>query len=317
LNKEFIDIQKNAVMLGNISIPSVYIVILNWNGINDTIECIKSLRKINFNNYKIIVVDNASEENEGDLIKNTFPEIVLIKSSENLGFSGGNNIGIKYAIERDCDLVLLLNNDTIVEKDFLDKLVSHIQPEDIAITVPKINYFDDRNKIWYSGGYVSKIKGSAFTLGEGKMSRQCYKENKEVSFATGCCLLIKSDLFKKIGFLDENYFLYLEDADFCIRTISAGYKILYVADSQIYHKVNQSSKKGNGTIPLYYNTRNRLFLMKKYYNHIFLIPFLYVTSSFIIKSFIWILKKDLNKAKAVTRGIRDFLKNKMGKTEFT
>ena len=171
--------------------PSVYIIILNWNGYNDTLECISSVDKIDYKNHKVILIDNGSDTNEIDNILIHFPNIKIIKSKENLGFSGGNNLGIEHSIKEGAEYLLLLNNDTIVEPDFLNFLVENARKDDkIGMAVPKINYYSNRNIIWYAGGYVSKIRGSGFTTGEGNIDIK-YSKNRFVSFATGCCLFNK------------------------------------------------------------------------------------------------------------------------------
>lgn len=293
--------------------PSVFIIIVNWNGYRDTLECVESLYKINYKNYKVILIDNGSDTNEIDAITDKFPSTVLIKSNANLGFSGGNNLGIEFSIQSGAEYVLLLNNDTIVEVDFLNHLVGNIiQNDKVVIAVPKINYHSNPQTIWYGGGFISKIRGSGFTLGEGKFEGS-YNKNKFVTFATGCCLLIETRVIKQIGTLDESYFLYLEDVDYCLRVISAGYKILYVADSKIYHKVSVSTKKNNALLPLYYVTRNRFYLTKKSLSYYFYLTFPTILIIFIIKSLYWALTGQTEKIKIVKKAIDDFLKKKMGK----
>lgn len=293
--------------------PSVYIIIVNWNGYNDTFECLNSIVKINYANYRIVVVDNGSDTNEIDGIEKNFPKIKLIKNSQNLGFSGGNNLGIEFSIKEGADFVLLLNNDTIVEPDFLNHLVDNIlKDEKIGIAVPKINYYSNPNMIWYAGGFISKLRGSGFTIGEGKFENR-YTKNKYVTFATGCCLLIETTAIKQIGAMDESYFLYLEDVDYCLRAISAGYKILFVADSKIYHKVSGSTTRNNALLPLYYVTRNRLYLTRKFLNYYFYLTFSIILIIFSIKSCYWALIGESEKIKMVKKAIDDFLNKKMGK----
>lgn len=293
--------------------PIVYIIIVNWNGYEDTIECIKSLEKIDYNNYRIVVVDNGSNTNEIDNVAKNFPEVHLIKNEVNLGFSGGNNIGMEYAVKEYADFVLLLNNDTVVEKDFLNQLVENtIENEKIGIAVPKINYYSNRDVIWYAGGYINKLRGSGFTSGVGELDSK-YLVNKYVTFATGCCLLIKIDVIKQIGPMDEKYFLYLEDVDYCLRTLDTGYKILFVAKSKIYHKESISTKKNNAFRPLYYVTRNRLYFVSKFYKKYIYITFTTLAVIFLLKSFMWLITGQRNKIRVVQKSFTDFIYNNMGK----
>lgn len=293
--------------------PSVYIIILNWNGYKDTYECLNSVFKINYNNYKVILVDNDSCKNEADELYKSFPQIEMVKSQRNLGFSGGNNLGIKYAQKYNPDYFLLLNNDTIVEPDFLSHLQENISSNEvIGICVPKIIYYTNPQIVWYAGGYFSKLRGSGFTIGEGK-NRNLYTKNKFVTFATGCCLLIKAKIFDEVGLMDENYFLYNEDMDYCIRCSNAGYKILFVANSVIYHKVSKSTKRSNNLLPLYYVTRNRLYLTKKILTKYFFLSFFIIFFTFFIKSLYWILTGEIKKVKIIKKAFIDFFHSKMGK----
>ncbi len=294
--------------------PSVNVIILNWNGYSDTVELIESLFKISYDNFKIIVVDNNSEYDDVNLLtKNYGDKIHIITLKDNLGFTGGNNVGIQYALEAKADFILLLNNDTVVEPDFLNYLVYEmLEDNDVGMTVPKINYYDNPDLVWYAGGYISKIRSSGFTIGERDFSEN-HIENKYVTFATGCCLLIKSAIIKDINLLDENYFLYLEDVDYCMRCSMAGYKILLVAKSKIYHKVSISAKKENNLLPLYYVTRNRFYFLKKFYPRLFYLSFSIIILIFFVKCCFWFLQGERDKISVVKISIKDFILKRMGK----
>lgn len=298
-------------MIKNKKQPRVYIIILNWNNHEDTIELIQSLKKISYNNYKIIVIDNnSSEKDVVNLFENSKEEIQLIINKENLGFSGGNNIGIKLSIEEGADFILLLNNDTIVNTNFLDLLVEKFEHNNqIGIVAPQINFYDNPKKIWSGGGKISKIRGSGFIYSNSDQ----IKNSKEIDFVSGCCMLIKKDVFQKIGLFDENYFLYIEDTDFCYRVIKNGYKICFTPESQIYHKVFGSTKKSYSALPLYYSTRNRLYFARKNFPGLFPLTLLYISITMFFKCLIWLFKGELNKINSVKKGFRDFLAKKMGK----
>jgi len=293
---------------------SVYIILLNWNGLNDTNECLQSLKKITYDNFEVVVVDNNSSGNDVNILKEEFGGFThkIIVNDSNLGFSGGNNVGIKYAIENGADYILLLNNDTIVEPDFLDNLVSHVNiNSSVGILTPVIKHYNNRSKIWAAGGKLSKLRGSGFA------STEIGKSNapSEVNFASGCALLIKREVFDKVGFLDENYFLYLEDTDFCYRTIKSGYKILLVPSSVIYHKINASTKENVSRLPLYYVTRNRLYFSNKNLGAWKFISITYIFFVSFLKLAIWTLANKRNKVNAIKRGLRDFINRRMGKLD--
>ncbi len=293
--------------------PTVHIVILNWNGLSDTLQCLESLQKIEQKNFQIVVVDNASNSDAGQLSK--LDSIKFIGLSENLGFSGGNNVGIRYAIENGAEYIMLLNNDTVVKPDFLSILIDSSVKKKAMVLTPLINYFDDKDQIWYAGGFISKLRGSAVSL----TKRDNHKKNtveEFVEFASGCCMLFHKDVIKKVGYWDENYFLYLEDADFSKRCRDAGFKILLNPSSQIYHKVNASTSSGNSSIPLYYMTRNRLYFTQKFFPKYLSLVKIYLLITMFGKSIWWVLNRRKENLKIVLKAFSDFDKNKMGKGKF-
>jgi GT2 family glycosyltransferase len=290
--------------------PFVNIIILNWNGFQDTAACINSLMKISYNNYKIIVVDNASDNDAQKLQKEFGDTIHLIRNEINLGFSGGNNSGIEYALKQKPEFILLINNDTVVENNFLDELLITANSfSNAGIIGPVIGYFNNREKIWSADGKISKIRSSGF-IKKINMDINSIKFDKNCTFLSGCCMLIKRDVFEKIGMLDENYFLYLEDSDFCWRTLKAGYKIFLSAKSRIYHKVNISTKRDNPLLPLYYTTRNRLYFAKKNLGNWFYAFYPYLIISMAIKNLL--PNNRVEKKVFVKKALKDFKDYKMG-----
>ena len=244
----------------------VSIILVNYNGFKDTVECINSLRHIDYINYDIIVVDNDSEE-DYELLSDRYAgsnDITIISSGSNLGFSGGNNIGISYARNQGAEYILLLNNDTLVETDFLTDMVSTAQQFNnrCAIT-SKIMYAYDKKRIWYAGGKFDFKTSRTSVDGINEKDSEKYNKAQKVSFASGCCLLIPIEILEKIGLMNEDYFLYCEDTDYCLRILKAGFEIMYEPKSKIYHKVNASTNKIAG-IQTYYLVRNKLFIVKKY-----------------------------------------------------
>ncbi|MBU1100659.1 MAG: glycosyltransferase family 2 protein [Bacteroidetes bacterium] len=294
--------------------PKISIIVLNWNGVADTSECIASLREIDYKNYEVIIVDNNSSGNDVDIIKEKYGDYVkeVIVNDDNYGFAGGNNVGIKYALNGDADLILLLNNDTIVEKNFLNELVAALNSDkDIGILTPMINYYSNKDTIWSAGGYISKIKASGFSSGT-DMQQDSFVKNEFCSFASGCCLLIKREVFERIGLLDDKYFLYLEDTDFCYRTISAGFKVMYVSSSKIYHKVSSTTSRVFSSLPIYFSTRNRLYFAKKNLGLFFYISFIYLVITMAIKmAFVFKFNEEI--LKTVLSSFRDYFSKNMNK----
>jgi hypothetical protein len=259
----------------------IVISLLNFNGKENTFDCLKSLEDIKTDNLKltIVVIDNASKEEL--VLKSGFVgkiPLVFIKNTKNLGFSGGNNVAIHYALENKADYVLVLNNDTYVNQDFLVELLKVCEEDkDIGITVPKI-YFapgfefhkeryvkEELGKVfWYTGGKMDWANIIGHHGGVDEVDKGQFDKTEETELATGCCMLIKKDVFEKIGSFDDRYFLYYEDADLSIRAKKRGFKIVYVPKSVIWHK-NAGSVGGSGSaLQDYYITRNRLIFGFRY-----------------------------------------------------
>ena len=298
--------------------PSVSIVLLNYNGYNDTIECIKSLKNITYNNYKIVIVDNNSTDNSEIEIKKFIKNddnIQFIQSYKNLGFSGGNNIGIRYALENNADYICLLNNDTIVETNFLSELVNSMEKDNkIGVAAGKIMYFEDKDIIWSAGGFISEIKSLGEHYGIDIKDSKQFDDTIEVSFLTGCLQLIRKEVFEEIGMYDDIYFLYMEDLDFCKRVTRKGYKLMYIPQSKIYHKVSASIGGFESPLQLYYVTRNRILFNKKNQNNF--IKSILFYAFMIIKMLIEPFRKKEN-YKYMLEGIKDGIKNKYGFKDIT
>ncbi|MDK2805650.1 MAG: hypothetical protein PWP67_790 [Clostridium butyricum] len=291
--------------------PKIGIIIVNYNGEKYTNDCIKSVLKSSYRNYLVIVVDNASTDNSVKLLEEFNNKMVIIKNNENLGFSGANNIGIKYALENECEYVLLLNNDTELDKDLIKNMVDSSIKNNNAIISPKIYYYNEPNKIWSAGGGLNWKKGLSFHYGQNEIDKGQYDQQKEIDFATGCCILIHKSVFDKIGFLAEEYFLYFEDTDFCVRAKRAGVKILYEPSAKLWHKVSSTTGGEESLITLYYGNRNRLYFNDKFNkgNKIFWLSYFYITR--LIKFLNWTMKGKIEKIKIILEAIYDYKNEKM------
>lgn len=298
-----------------ISPKMVYIIVLNWNGKTDTIECIRSLKEITYDNYKIVIIDNASVDGSVAEIKKLFPDIKIIENKENLGFAGGNNVGIDYAMDNSADYVLLLNNDTIVDKSFLSELMKVGESDpNIGLLGPKTFFHGEPKRIWFAGGKVNWMRNSGSHIGIDEIDLGQYDKVRDADYLTGCCLLIKKAVIGKIGKLSEDYFLYYEDTDFCLRAENSGYRCVFVPESKILHKISRSTKPGSSSY-IYYHTRNGLMLAKRngsLLNRVLIYPYcLFLFFKQIIK--ILFMPQKRNWAFAVIRGEKDFILGKMGK----
>lgn len=244
----------------------VSIIIVNWNGLKDTVECLESLKNITYPNYEVIVVDNGSEQNDAEVLRAKWGGyIYVIENDKNYGFPEGANIGIRHALEAsNPDYILLLNNDTVVDREFLTELVKIAESDEkIGIVGPKVCNYYIRNKIDAAGGMVNWLLGFGEDIGEGKTDVGQFNQLKEVDYVSGSVLLIKSGVIKEIGLLDGGFFLYNEDADWCLRARKGGYKILYTPMTTVFHKQGASTKRVEKKT-LYYSHRNRILLLSKH-----------------------------------------------------
>ncbi len=224
--------------------PRISVVIVNWNNWEETAGCIQQLNQTNYprEQIEIIVVDNGSSDHSPEELAK-ISGIQFLPQASNLGFAGGSNLGIRLALKKYSDYILILNNDTILPIDFLNPLVESLEGnQSIGIVTPKINYADHPETIWFAGGkfHSPRIFGSMVGMDEKDVGQ--WDTPMEIDFAVGCCMLVRREVFEKVGDLDERFFFYLEDVDFCYRVSQAGYIIYYQPDSVIYHKVAQSTK---------------------------------------------------------------------------
>jgi len=245
--------------------PKVSIIILNWNGLDDTIECLDSLKKIAYPDYDVVVVDNGSKGNDIEALKMRFGDYIkIIENDRNYGFAEGNNIGIRYALDNlDPDYILLLNNDTIVDPEFLTELVNAAESDPlIGIVAPKIYWYDEPNTVQSAGGTINWWTGALSLIGVGEVDKGQFDHVKDVDWVIGGGLLMKRQVLERIGLLYRPYFAYFEEADWCTQCKKAGYRVVYVPKAKVWHKTARATGRVSG-LRLYYMTRNRFLFMKR------------------------------------------------------
>ena len=247
-----------------VEVPKVSIVILNWNGLEDTEECLESLKRITYPNYEVIVVDNGSTGDDVKVLRDRFGEYIqIIENDRNYGFAEGNNIGIRHALEGDFKYVLLLNNDTTVAADFLSELVNIAESDPkIGLAGPKIYLYREPNRIWFAGGKISLFSRSS-SRGLNLIDRGQFNRLDYVDFISGCCMLIKRRVLDSAGLLDPVYFFAMEDVDMSLRATQAGFSNVFVPASKIWHKVFRSGIREPDIG--YYTARNPIILARKHY----------------------------------------------------
>jgi GT2 family glycosyltransferase len=237
--------------------PKVSIVLLNLNGYGDSRDCLQSLEQLDYENFEVIMVDNGSSDDSATRLAEEFPDVKLLRSQQNLGFTGGNNLGIKEALRHDAAYVLLLNNDTVVDPEFLSLLVEVGETDStIGIVGPKIYYASDPKRIWYAGGRIKY--GACHHVGIDALDDgDKYCQAEDTGFISGCALLVKSIVLRDVGLLDNKLFVYHEDTDFCMRARKGGYRCVFVPAALIWHKISRTCGH-ESAFTLYLSTRNQL-----------------------------------------------------------
>lgn len=244
--------------------PKISIIILNWNGISDTRECLESLERNTYKNIKTYLVDNGSKLDEAKIIKDEFSWIVPIRLNKNFGFAEGNNIGMRRALADENQYCLLLNNDTTIDPYAVENMIKLAESENsIGIVGPKVYYYDRPRVFQTTGNYIDKKTGRISSPSEGMRDTGQFDNIRYPDYITGAALLIKSTVIKKIGLLDSAFFAYWEDADWCVRATEAGFKNAYCPEAKIWHK-HSASSRSRKTFPIYLTTRNRYYFFRKH-----------------------------------------------------
>ena len=335
--------------------PKVTILLLNYNGWEDAIECLESVYKITYPNWEVILVDNGSvdgsvtkikewaagkipveskffeydaERKPIDYIEELFydeeearvkalkkekerdtllphQKLSILRIEKNRGVTGGENIGIEYILsERKTDYILLLNNDTVMNPDFLGELVKVGEGDEMIGIVGAVNYYYDKHeKVWFAGGKINFWNGKVYGV-------NVMDKVKEVDYVSGSCFLIKKEVIEKVGMLDHEYFAYWEETDWCVRAHKSGYKVLYVPKAKIWHKVSSTNKKISGFTE-YYMTRNLFLFMNKRATRMQYLSFLlyFFGFQFWFTSGVHIVyHKDISAFISFLRGVMDGLK---------
>ena len=289
----------------------IAIIIVNWKQYELTINCLLSLEKLEYKNFKVIIVDNESNFEKVNKIKSDFTKVEVIESKENLGFASANNIGIKYAIKNKFEYVMLLNNDTEVNKEFLTPLLNSFKNDNsLGAVQPLIMNYNNRAKVWNAGGYLNIFFGFPYT------NNKLNNKKRQIDWITGCCIVLKTKVIKKVGLMDEDFFAYYEDVDWSLRIKKLGYKLGVVESSVIFHHGTKSSNNSNfegnlSHLVHYLNIRNHIYLVKKHSDKFNFIGVLfYQFLKILFYSIYFILRLRFSKLKMVYRGLNDGINNK-------
>jgi GT2 family glycosyltransferase len=297
------------------SIPSVGIVTANYNSADFIGEFADSLRRVRYPNFRLIVIDSASRDGSAGELARLVPDAVLLPSEENLGTAGGNNRGIAYCLEQGFDYVLLLNNDTVLTEDFLDRLVAAAGGRTLA--VPKILYHFDRRLISTHAGDFDWRRGVFRHSFHGRPDSPAASAPRELETASFCCALVPAAAFREVGLLDERFFMYYEETDWLRQARDRGYRLLYWPEAVVYHRESASSGGGWMTpFKHYYATRNRPYLVRKHSTSrgAYALFTAYFLAGRLFYLALHLLRRRPRLARALVRGVLDYYRGHMGRT---
>ena len=293
----------------------VYAIILNWNGKKFLKKCLSSVLKSTYR-VSVVVVDNGSVDGSVAYIKKNYPQIAIIKNRDNLGWGVGNNKGIEYALRKGADAIFILNNDTEIDKRCISNMVSELcKSEKVGIDGQKIYLSVNgkkKKKISYAGGKFTKNRYFGMHIGDDKLDIGQFDKIKKTEFTTGAAMMVKSEVFRKIGYFENRFFIYYEEGDFCMRANKVGIEILFIPNAHVFH-VFSGTVKLNSPFQHYYTTRNHYLFVETMcpwnvkVREIFRTP---KTISEFMKS------RDLDKRKYSLLGIRDYFLRRFGKREY-
>ncbi|MDI6832194.1 MAG: glycosyltransferase family 2 protein [Actinomycetota bacterium] len=245
------------------------IVVLNWNGRDLTLDCLRSLEDLDYPSWEVILVDNASCDGSAQAVRDAFPRVTVLENEANLGFSEGNNRGIAHALSRGADYVLILNNDTVLgDPGFLAVLVAYLEAHrDVAAAGPLVLY-PDSGRVWSAGGRLHPVLGMCSHEGKGEPARGfASREPYRVDYVPGCCMLLSRSALAKVGMFDPDYFLYFEDLDWCFRAEERGYRCVVCPVEAVYHRKSGTSGSAGSdrlsSIQAFYYARNGILFAKK------------------------------------------------------
>ena len=304
---------------------TVFVILVHYNNIEITWNCIKSLFESDNTNFNIIVIDNSLKNNDSiyisnncdllnhnfNMIKSPFIDEVYNKklywylSIKNLGYAGGINLGFDLVKKSKPEYLLFLNNDTIIPENFLEIMhngIKKISENDNFGMASPVILTHPAKKIWYYGGYLNLNRCMGIHFQKIKKTEDVF----ETSFISGCCQLCPSKVYEHLSGMNDKYFLYFEDFDFCYRLIKKGYKLFVIPDAKISHNVGSSTGGSESPLTVFYSTRNRLWFMRDNFSGFKLLNFyFFFIPSRIIKCFIWILSGKFNLINPLFDGIKE------------
>lgn len=299
----------------NINTIETAIILVNWNRSIDTINCINSIKLSNYHEYKIIVVDNNSSDKEREILQSLVAECEIFYLDQNTGYTGGNNFGIKVALQLGARYIFLLNNDTFLAETALERLVDTMNsiPE-VAITSPKIYFYPETNLLWSGAPRFDNLFLMGYLKGYREIDNGQCDLFEYVEYVSGCAMMIRASIFKDVSLLSDQFFAVCEDLDFCFRVKGIGFKIAYEPSAVIYHIESASSGGSDGPQYVYYQTRNYLLFHELWYKNILhlIISQIYYIFFMIKRATVFILTGKWRAFIGILLGIIDYFLRRFG-----
>ena len=296
--------------------PTVAIIILNWNNPRDTLACLDSVSHLTYQPMRVIVVDNGSTDGSASTIASCYPQVEIVRSKENLGYAGGNNLGMRAALSQGCDYFWLLNDDILAAPESLSLLVSAAQAQPAAgMLGPMVYIRGEQNRILSAGGLIEK-EGIPSQRGMGELDDGRYNGVTEVDYVSGCALLISRYAVDRIGMLDEDFFAYHEEIEWCYRARQTGMKVLFVPKALAWHP-DTRLRDYDSPVVTYYITRNSLLFARKHHLGKALIARMFFGSALTLVR--WSVQPrwwhKVRQRRAMARGLADFMLGRYGRAE--
>lgn len=294
--------------------PYVIAVILNTNRREDTLACLASLQESRYANFKAIVLDNASTDGSVEAIGSRYPHAEIIALTDNRGYAGNNNVGIAAALAQGADWVLVLNEDTVLDPDCIGRMVAAGQADDqIGIVGPLVYHHDEPTVIQSAGGAMDS-RLNAWHVGENQPDSGQFQQIRAVDWVSGCAIMVHREVIEAVGMLDERFFYYWEETEWCLRSRRAGWRIVHVAQAKLWHKGVQRNYRPSANVT-YYNTRNHLLMAQKHKAPLWVQAYLWLQ---IVRTLIsWTVKPKWRDQRdhrdAMWQGVRDFQMGRWGK----
>lgn len=296
--------------IADAKVPRITVLTLTWNQKQDTLQCLESLLQLHYPNFNILLVDNGSEDGTVRAVRDRYPGIEILENPENYGFAGGFNAGLRHALDQQSEYIFMINNDTEVAPDMLDILMQYVDEPRVGMLSPKIYYAGDRTRIWSIGGMRHPLTFEMTAKGDNEVDQGQWQKVMDRDYLVGCALLMTRAVLQDVGLFDEGYSpIYYEDMDLSLRARQAGYRLLFIPQAHMWHKVSAAAGGSGSPRERYLMARNSVRFFRKHirgWRWLIVIPYRMGSA---IKTVLRLLyHKRVESAWSYLRGLKDGLR---------